>query len=1052
MKASVEQVGSVGRRPGLHAFRTRASALCLLSLLLAGGGLPLHAQGHRITGDQVLVDRGSHWRAWTLPTHLVRVETNGWVRARDFRSVHSMLQEESFSRPVSLTQKTARISNIDSTVSRDIAGAIVKDRDGKFVYDYTVRPGVSRAGSNDHLKEDITDGDLTTYWEPNLDDPPENWWVEIDLGWVVPLERLRLTFVDESLGDPFYRYILLLGPNQGPYYPNDPTPLETFVPFEGANTDKREFVFDAAQVSEDLPPDALSQESRRFPDEIEPSPEWTGKLMHVVRILVTDTRGGRAEEVSQEEWQDLPDSRRGDIVYFLKDGDFEEPVDEETYNELPEDRRGRQVYYRRELPRLAEVEAWGRGDDIGVSFLEGGGTVSGTGDPLLLFDGLSRPGFSMSTFLPNHPDQHRVTIDLGGTVWLDELRMVSGPGERERSRGYLIRSSNGARDPQGNLQWQQISPVERENNFEQGYYARTADLMDPPPRARFLDFITLAHDEDRAEHGFWSRARPPSIGIMWLFSSAPTAEAVLESDLIELPGTFTLGAVRWEADAPPGSEVEIRTRTGAQKVEVTTYCNTRGNCGLTAKAYDGLPKSLKGPIQVSNVVGPGWSPWSRKYERSGETATSPGLRRFMQFQVRLINHDGQAVPSVRRLSIDLRTPLAQRLGAEVWPDLARPGRLDTFEVFVQPDFVVQTFDDDEPSPGFDEVLVLANPALALLVVDVAVGTESELGAGEPELIFDRPHADGLQDADGQMLQVTSVADSLMLHLPEVALQNSVEATVLPRQYFRILEPGDEVPTTLDGRLLSVHSYAQLVAEERGATRYFQIASDGTLEEVDDAAAYEELPEEEQGPVRYFRIVTGLGEQTVFNDRGDTLSRTGHVRLRDQRGPIVGPGKLLRLRVAAALYGPSTQLRVAVRNSTVDAPWQQAGEGDVTALRPASSLVIFAEDTGKLIDDIAIAPNPFTPNNDGVNDAAQIRFSLFKVSTTRAVAVRLYTLAGDPVRHLEIETVSGEQEIAWDGRDDGGNLVPPGLYLCQIDVSADAAEGSRKSSRVIAVAY
>ena len=918
------------------------------------------------------------------------------MRARDFRSVYSLLQDGSFSRPVSVLQTTARISNIDSTVKRDITGTIVRDRSDNFVYDYTVRPGVSRAGSNDRLKENIVDGDPSTFWEPDLDAPEEDWWVEIDLGWAVPLDRLRLTFVDESLGDPFYRYILLLGPKQGLYYPTDPTQLETFVAFEGANTDKREFVFDAAQVSEDLPPDARSEESKRLPDEFEASPEWTGKLMHVVRILVTDTRGGRAEEVSQEEWQALPASERGDIVYFLKDGDFEEPVDEQTYDELPEDRRGRQVYYRRELPRLAEVEAWGRGDDIGVGFLEGGGTLSGIGDPLLLFDGEAPTTYPMSTFLPNHPEKHRVTIDLGGTVWLDELRMIAGPGEAQRSRGYLIRSSNGARDPQGNLQWQQISPVERENNFEQGFYARTADLVDPTRRVRFLDFITFAHDEDRPEYGFWSRARPPQIGLMWLFSSAPTAEAVLESDLIELPGSFTLGAVRWEAEAPPGSEVEIRTRTGDQKVEETIYCNTGGNCGFSEKAYNSLPRALKGPIHVADVVGPGWSPWSRKYERSGETATSPGLRRFMQFQVRLVNRDRQAVPSVRRLSIDLRTPVAQRLGAEVWPDLARPGRLDTFEVFVQPDFVVQTFDDKlEPSPGFDEVLVLANPALALQVVDVAVGTESELGAGEPELIFDRPHADGLQDADGQVLQVTTTtrADSLLLHLPVVA--NSVEATVLPWQYFGKLAPGDEVPTTLDGRLLSVHSHAQLIAEERGATRYFRIADDGTLEEVDDGAAYEELPEEEQGPVRYFRIVTGLGEQTVFNSLGDTLSQIEHRRLRDQRGSVVGPGKLLRLRVAAALYGPSTQLHVAVRNSTVDAPWQEAGEGDVTALRPASSLVIFAEDTGKLVDDIAIAPNPFTPNNDGVNDAAQIRFSLFKVSTTRAVAVRLYNPGGRP---------------------------------------------------------
>ena len=763
----------------------RARALCLSVALLAGGALPLHAQGHRIIGDRVIVDQARHWRAWTSPTHLVHVEADGWVRARDFRSVYSLLQDGSFSRPVSVLQTTARISNIDSTVKRDITGTIVRDRSDNFVYDYTVRPGVSRAGSNDRLKENIVDGDPSTFWEPDLDAPEEDWWVEIDLGWAVPLDRLRLTFVDESLGDPFYRYILLLGPKQGLYYPTDPTQLETFVAFEGANTDKREFVFDAAQVSEDLPPDARSEESKRLPDEFEASPEWTGKLMHVVRILVTDTRGGRAEEVSQEEWQALPASERGDIVYFLKDGDFEEPVDEQTYDELPEDRRGRQVYYRRELPRLAEVEAWGRGDDIGVGFLEGGGTLSGIGDPLLLFDGEAPTTYPMSTFLPNHPEKHRVTIDLGGTVWLDELRMIAGPGEAQRSRGYLIRSSNGARDPQGNLQWQQISPVERENNFEQGFYARTADLVDPTRRVRFLDFITFAHDEDRPEYGFWSRARPPQIGLMWLFSSAPTAEAVLESDLIELPGSFTLGAVRWEAEAPPGSEVEIRTRTGDQKVEETIYCNTGGNCGFSEKAYNSLPRALKGPIHVADVVGPGWSPWSRKYERSGETATSPGLRRFMQFQVRLVNRDRQAVPSVRRLSIDLRTPVAQRLGAEVWPDLARPGRLDTFEVFVQPDFVVQTFDDKlEPSPGFDEVLVLANPALALQVVDVAVGTESELGAGEPELIFDRPHADGLQDADGQVLQVTTTtrADSLLLHLPVVA--NSVEATVLPMAILR----------------------------------------------------------------------------------------------------------------------------------------------------------------------------------------------------------------------------------------------------------------------------
>ena len=49
-----------------------------------------------------------------------------------------------------------------------------------------------------------------------------------------------------------------------------------------------------------------------------------------------------------------------------------------------------------------------------------------------------------------------------------------------------------------------------------------------------------------------------------IFSKGSPAEVVLESDAIELPGLVVLGSVRWEAELPPGTDVEIRTRTGDQ--------------------------------------------------------------------------------------------------------------------------------------------------------------------------------------------------------------------------------------------------------------------------------------------------------------------------------------------------------------------------------------------------------------------------------------------------------------------------------------------------------
>ncbi|HIG57587.1 MAG TPA: hypothetical protein EYQ18_27050, partial [Candidatus Handelsmanbacteria bacterium] len=53
-----------------------------------------------------------------------------------------------------------------------------------------------------------------------------------------------------------------------------------------------------------------------------------------------------------------------------------------------------------------------------------------------------------------------------------------------------------------------------------------------------------------------------------------------------------------------------------------------------------------------------------------------------------------------------------------------------------------------------------------------------------------------------------------------------------------------------------------------------------------------------------------------------------------------------------------------------------------------------------------------------------------------------------------ETVSGgAQAFVWDGRDDQGALVPPGLYITQIDAATDAADISgQQVARLVGVAY
>jgi len=95
--------------------------------------------------------------------------------------------------------------------------------------------------------------------------------------------------------------------------------------------------------------------------------------------------------------------------------------------------------------------------------------------------------------------------------------------------------------------------------------------------------------------------------------------------------------------------------------------------------------------------------------------------------------------------------------------------------------------------------------------------------------------------------------------------------------------------------------------------------------------------------------------------------------------------------------------------------------------------------GKVLTDAGVAPNPITPNNDGVNDAATIAFTLFQVKGVVPVEVTVYALSGGSVWEKTESLSMGGHEIIWDGRDRDGDRVPPGVYPYRILVKGDEKE-------------
>jgi hypothetical protein len=163
-------------------------------------------------------------------------------------------------------------------------------------------------------------------------------------------------------------------------------------------------------------------------------------------------------------------------------------------------------------------------------------------------------------------------------------------------------------------------------------------------------------------------------------------------------------------------------------------------------------------------------------------------------------------------------------------------------------------------------------------------------------------------------------------------------------------------------------------------------------------------------------------------------------------------KLLRVEFDARVFRYGTEFtgRVFHRAKPEEVP-QLVTPGDATTEFGGNGVTVRTTLTGSLILALQVAPNPFTPNGDGINDFTTISYDILHLTSLTAISVTVYTYAGRLVRTMASPVgVSGAYAIGWDGRDDTGHLLPPGNYLCQVSVMAD--EGEEQAVRTVTVVY
>ena len=105
----------------------------------------------------------------------------------------------------------------------------------------------------------------------------------------------------------------------------------------------------------------------------------------------------------------------------------------------------------------------------------------------------------------------------------------------------------------------------------------------------------------------------------------------------------------------------------------------------------------------------------------------------------------------------------------------------------------------------------------------------------------------------------------------------------------------------------------------------------------------------------------------------------------------------------------------------------------------------------LVQNMTFSSAVVTPNGDGINDVLRIDYTLYGLPQSVPVNIELYALDGKRVALVNQGVQgSGPQEVKWDGRDERGAVLPPGMYLLGVGIAAENKNDLQM--RPIGVAY
>lgn len=508
--------------------------------------------------------------------------------------------------------------------------------------------GVRKVGSNAANGRNIIDGNLDTFWKPVPDDSLKDWWIEIDLGRLVPVTRIRLLFPDQEGARPFREF--------------------------------RVFGSDGYRVS------AIGEDIFSF-DLIGGTTSWNEQAMVEYQVRPTGDETtlvfGDTTAFSRTEGSDPLTTSYLPLQYLRIRADSKSPD-----------------------AALAEVEVYTLGENISLgTFARGGSIVEPTGRGSAMVDGDANTGWVMTVNTKGGLYDRIVwEWDLGTLFWIDRIAMIASQSpiayDVRGIFGHQLLTSDGRRALGGAIDYDHLFDLDLQYSLSQ----RISYLFFSPRPIRYLSSIwtqEIAPGSNQLSSG--------NIAEIAIFPVGYVAQVELTSGYIDLGAIAgdqrpkVIHVLNWEADLPPGARVQAHTRSGNTLRERTLYFHRDGT-EITEAKWNSLTKALRGETRTITEVGEDWSEWSSPHQLAGEKFRSPSPRRYVQVKLLLSSDRPTTAPTLHSFSLIYTNAFLAGVKGEIQPRIVLPGIPQTFSYRIIPQFKAG-------DSGFNRIL-LETPSLA----------------------------------------------------------------------------------------------------------------------------------------------------------------------------------------------------------------------------------------------------------------------------------------------------------------------------------------------------